>query len=223
MKGKHQIERPEFLSVPEAARLCGVSRNTVFLWIRQGKLDAYRTPGRTNLIRPSDLVRFMNTSGMFVPPGLQDLAEKDERIGGPKPKARIKGQRTLLIVDDESANRRLIARGLGDRYNIEQAETGFEALHLMTQQRDIDVVLLDVRMPGQLGTETLQEMKRLRPDISVIIISGYTEEIPEHVRHDLAVHAILEKPFEMDDLERALENVCALLDGPSALDESADA
>ena len=61
---KSDIPEPKFLSVPESAKICGVSRNTVYMWVRQGKLGAYQTPGRTNLIRPSDLVKFMEENGL---------------------------------------------------------------------------------------------------------------------------------------------------------------
>lgn len=202
---KAKLPQPLFLSVPDAARLCGVSRNTLYTWVRKGKLSAYQTPGRTNLIRPSDLVNFMQTSGLFVPAGLLDLAQKDEANNTPIDKERPDDNRVgILITDDDAATRTVLVRALGEEYKIFQAETGFEALHLLTLRSEIKLVLLDLRMPGQHGLATLSEINSLRPDSKVIIVTGFAGEVPDHVVQDGMAMTVLQKPVRLPELRKAV-------------------
>ena len=203
---KQDIPEPKFLSVPAAAKICGVSRNTVYMWVKQEKLGAYKTPGRTNLIRPSDLVRFMEANGMFVPSSLTELAQEDEKAMGKvmnsvAPDAPANAICSVLVVDDDPLSRSVAARALKDIAIVFQAETGFEALHLLTMHKDIDIVLLDLRMPGQHGTETLREMRKLRENISVIVVSGFASEFPNEMLENGEVYSVLEKPVTVQVLQ----------------------
>lgn len=211
MVKRQEIDRPEFLSVPAAAELCGVSRNTLYSWVRQNKLKAYKTPGRTNLIRPHDLVQFMQTSGMFVPPGLIDLARRDAALG-----AELEGdagdsvhakEHSLLIVDDEPAVRSVLVRALDGIAPIYQAGTGFEALHLITVRTDIKLVLLDIQMPGQVGDETFREIKRLRPDLKVLVVTGFAPDIPSDMKNDPMIVDILDKPVDIHELHEKVAGI----------------
>lgn len=202
---KSDIPQPLFLSVPDAAKLCGVSRNTLYTWVRKGKLSAYQTPGRTNLIRPSDLVRFMEESGLFVPAALSDLAKRDEANQQPVPSDKDKeGSLGVLVVDDEASSRNVIVRALNDEYTMFQAQTGYEALHILTLRPEIKIVLLDLRMPGQHGLATLKELKELRPDIHVIIVTGYAGEIPEDQIASGEIACVLEKPITLPALRESV-------------------
>ncbi len=194
-----------FLSVPEAAKLCGVSRNTLYTWVRRGKLSAYQTPGRTNLIRPSDLVKFMQESGLFVPGPLQDMAQEDESNNQPVPSESGKeGHVGVLVVDDDPTSRSVMVRALNDEYKMFQAQTGYEALHILTLRKEVRVVMLDLRMPGQHGLATLKEIKELRPDIQVVIVTGYAGEIPEELVSSGEVARVLEKPITVEKMRNAV-------------------
>lgn len=203
-----EIPQPQFLSVPDAAKICGVSRNTVYAWVRQGKLGAYQTPGRTNLIRPSDLVKFMHQNGMFVPTSLVELARRDDKTHGmdaPRDTQVKRHDLTVLVADDDPISRSLIVRSIHEMSHVYQAETGYEALHLLTLHRDIDIVMLDMRMPGQHGLETLSEIQELRPDVAVIIVTGYLGDIPPEVLRKPCIARTLEKPFSVRDLQEAVQ------------------
>ncbi|MFT7511193.1 MAG: excisionase family DNA binding protein [Candidatus Omnitrophota bacterium] len=208
---KSDIPEPKFLSVPEAAKVCGVSRNTVYMWVRQGKLGAYQTPGRTNLIRPSDLVKFMEENGMFVPNTLIEMAREDVKLMGGESAPNMGASTNdtmcnVLVVDDDPMSRSLAVRALKEIGQVYQAETGFEALHLLTLHKQIDIIMLDLRMPGQHGLETLTEIKRIRPEASVIIISGFASDIPDDQRNG-AITKILEKPITIQQLQDAIVEV----------------
>lgn len=208
---KPRIKEPNFLTVPDAARLCGVSRNTVYLWVRDERLKAYQTPGRTNLIRPYDLVDFMQTSGMFVPPELATLAKEDQKsdIAHAQTGPGIT-EPCILVVDDEPAIRTLYARMLKNLGPLMQAETGYEALHLMALYPNIRMVLLDLHMPGQHGLNTLREIKAQQPDVPVIIVTGYGADIPEAMIQDGSIACVINKPFTAESLR---ETVARFLPG----------
>ena len=192
---KTRIPQPFFLSVPEAAKLCGVSRNTFYTWVRKGKISAYQTPGRTNLIRPSDLEKFMNESGLFVPPSLTEISQRDTMNNQPvHPGPETQHLPAILVVDDDADLRAITARALSKCATIFQAQTGFEALHLLTLRKEIKLVFLDLNMPGQHGTDTLEEINELRPDVKVIILTGHARDFPPHYLQSGRVLKLISKP-----------------------------
>lgn len=106
----------------------------------------------------------------------------------------------MMLVDDEerflSTTRKLLAR---KGYNVETAESGSEALEKLAAQ-NIHVVILDVKMPGMDGIETLRAIKRRFPLVEVIMLTG-------HATVESAVDGLkagatdyLMKPAEIDDL-----------------------
>ena len=206
------LPKPRFLTVPDAAGLCGVTRNTVFKWVRDGKLKAYQTPGKTNLIRPSDLMKFMAESGMFVPDELAKLASEDAALQMAEAKAAPAEEDSrpkVLVVDDDAAVRNVTNRALQGIAPIYEAETGFEALHLLTLHKDIRVVLLDLHMPGQHGLKTLREIKSLYPDVQVIIVTAYAGEIMPEMSADGTIAKILLKPFKIAEIQQIVKDLLA--------------
>ncbi|NCC51745.1 MAG: response regulator [Spartobacteria bacterium] len=208
---KEELSQPEFLSVPRAAKLCGVTRNTVYTWVKNGKLKAYQTPGRTNLIRPADLVAFMREHGMFVTPPLAELAQMDEKqhatLSGANPET---DKPALLVVDDEPSMRALVTRCLKGFCPLYQAETAYEALHLLTMHPNIKVVLLDLRMPGKHGLEAQQEIIGLRPDVSVAIITGHFDEYAKEILIHSDVERVFKKPFNLEELQAFVQEKLTL-------------
>jgi len=110
------------------------------------------------------------------------------------PKARI------LAVDDEkiildSLRKMLVLGG----YSIDTVESGSEALGLI-RKRDYDFVFTDLKMPGMDGVEVTKAVKHLRPDIDVVVITGYgtIETAVETVQYGAMDY--VEKPFTEDEL-----------------------
>ncbi len=117
-----------------------------------------------------------------------------KRVELDNPKARI------LAVDDEeivlsSFRKLLVLAG----YAIDTVETGSEALGLI-RKNDYDFVFTDLKMPGMDGVEVTKAVKHLRPDIDVIVITGYAsiETAVETVK--FGATAYIEKPFTEDEL-----------------------
>jgi len=112
-----------------------------------------------------------------------------------------KAARTLLLVDDEpnilTALKRLLRR---DGYDILTANSGQEGLALL-EEKAVDVILSDQRMPGMMGVDFLRAVKEKYPDIVRIVLSGYTElkSVTDAVNEG-AVYKFLTKPWEDDQL-----------------------
>ncbi|MBF0259356.1 MAG: response regulator [Desulfamplus sp.] len=79
----------------------------------------------------------------------------------------------VLIVDDEDYFREIILKKLIDKnIDAEGAENGTKALEMLKKQ-DFDVVVLDINMPGIDGIETLRQIKISKPEVEVIMLTGY--------------------------------------------------
>lgn len=105
----------------------------------------------------------------------------------------------VLIVDDEIGPRESLRMILKPNYNVFTAENGNEAIRII-QQIKIDVATLDLKMPGLSGIETLKEIKKIDPDIMVIIITGYgtLKSAIEAIR--FGVFDYIPKPFNVPEI-----------------------
>lgn len=106
----------------------------------------------------------------------------------------------ILIVDDEPDFVDPMVRRLRDR-NLDAVGvlSGAQALDLL-DKREFDVLLLDLRMPGIDGFETLREAKRKQPELGVIMLTGQSASELGAYGLDLADHNYLVKPVPLDDL-----------------------
>lgn len=75
----------------------------------------------------------------------------------------------ILLVDDDQRFRRELIEYLED-YSVIQASSGEDALRLLAQSNEIDLVILDVMMPGLDGIHVLKRMKQMSPDLGIIIL-----------------------------------------------------
>lgn len=112
----------------------------------------------------------------------------------------------VLLVDDEPAVRlvtRKLLMELGRR--VVTADCGKSGIDLFTQyQREIDLVLLDLTMPDLSGAEVLTHLRKIRPDISVIITSGFQPTDAQYLTNEPNVIGFLEKPHTLANLEAML-------------------
>ncbi len=117
-------------------------------------------------------------------------------------------RRTLLIVDDDEGTRQSLSLVFRDAYEILTAADGSEALAIAGGRR-IDAAILDLRMPGLSGIETLDALKEIDPGMEVVILTAY--ETLETARRALRLGArdYLSKPFEVQAMRatvsRAME------------------
>jgi PAS domain S-box-containing protein len=129
--------------------------------------------------------------------------------GGENADTRPLLQATVLAVDDEASVRRTVTRALEMLgCKVVAAENGAVALQRMRQfGRPFDLVLLDLTMPQMDGVETLRELRRIRPELPVVLMSGFAQAqaMARFGEHRLA--GFLQKPFKLDDLSRLVGQV----------------
>lgn len=110
----------------------------------------------------------------------------------------------VLIVDDEQDFLRLFIKRFSLRnLKVEGAGSGAEALKALGE-KDYDVVVLDVKMPGLDGIQTLKEIKKRHPHIEVIMLTGHgsVKSGIEGMSHGAFDYVL--KPFEIDDLQERI-------------------
>jgi CheY-like chemotaxis protein len=123
-----------------------------------------------------------------------------------------KGTETILLVDDEESIRDVAQQALVNfGYKVLTASSGEQALEILADNPGkIDLVVMDLGMPGMGGHRCLQELLRMDPAMKVIIASGYSAD--NHVKRSLEHGAVdyLSKPYLLVDLLKAVR---AVLDG----------
>jgi DNA-binding NtrC family response regulator len=107
----------------------------------------------------------------------------------------------VLLIDDEEAfvsalEKRLVTRNL----NVISACDGQKGLQKLDDEPDVDVVLLDVKMPGIDGISTLREIKKNHPIVEVIMLTGHATVDSAIEGMKLGAYDFLMKPCEIDDL-----------------------
>jgi two-component system cell cycle sensor histidine kinase/response regulator CckA len=121
----------------------------------------------------------------------------------------ITGQDTILLVEDEDAVRSFAARALKLRgYQVYEASGGEEALEIVKKNQDkIHLLITDVMMPNMDGPTLVRAVKRLRPDIQVIFMSGYAEETFRRNDEKAEDLHFLPKPFGLKQLAAKVKDV----------------
>jgi two-component system cell cycle sensor histidine kinase/response regulator CckA len=121
----------------------------------------------------------------------------------------LTGKGNVLLVEDEDAVRMFGARALRNKgYTVLEATSGEGALEVINNARvEIDIIISDVMMPGMDGPTLIRLIREDRPDVKVILISGYSEEtIRGDFGGDDQVH-FLPKPFSLNELATKVKEV----------------
>ncbi len=113
-------------------------------------------------------------------------------------------EESVLVVDDEQAVRNVLHAMLSDEYVIHLAEDGEEALKLL-QDNQCVAVLVDIALPGRLdGFELAEEIRKLSPEIKVILMTGLMMSAENRDRAAVTADALLMKPFDVEELKTTL-------------------
>jgi len=133
-------------------------------------------------------------------------AEKRQAAEGPQAVVKPDEKPGVLVVDDDHVVRIMVQMGLErNGFDVWSASSGREAIHLYRKHRDhIDVVLLDVRMTGLDGLQTLDALRELNPRVQACFITGDTglDKLEELWRRGAA--RVIAKPFHLDELANIL-------------------
>lgn len=119
------------------------------------------------------------------------------------------GSETILLVDDEEDVVEMMhsmLERLG--YQVTSTLNSIEALGTFRLQSEtFDLVITDQTMPQMTGMELVRELRRIRPDIPVILCTGFNEKITEDHTHDLGVEALLSKPVRVREISEKIRKV----------------
>jgi PAS domain S-box-containing protein len=141
-----------------------------------------------------------------TPQGVAKVHSAISSSGVGQPSARTG---TILVVEDEETLRLAVSKALRKSgFSVMEASDGSVAMDLLhTRKDEIDVVLLDVTLPGIASREVFEETQKIRSDLKVIVTSAYSKEMVDASFGGLTVEHFIRKPYQLSDIVRLLGDV----------------
>ena len=182
-----------FLTTEEVLAYLQVNLRTVYRLIKAGKIPAVRV-GRQWRFRKRDIDAWLDSQrprGSRAAPAATSAAP---------PAARAADRPRILVVDDEASIRDLLSKTLAlADYDIDTSPDGRSALERL-RLYPYDLLIVDLKMPGMDGLAVVREAKRLKADLPVIVITGYSTESSAIEALNLGVTSYLTKPFKVSQV-----------------------
>ncbi|EFI36339.1 multi-sensor hybrid histidine kinase [Desulfonatronospira thiodismutans ASO3-1] len=189
----HHIFDP-FFTTKETGKGNGLGLATAYGIINAhgGYIQCYSEPGQGTTFK------------IFFPVQEADALQPDESAPAENAPG---GRETILVVDDEPEIRELTREALESLgYSARVASSGEEALDIYKQQgENVDLVLLDLNMPGMGGRKCLQELLHLDPRVRVLIASGYASNGLDVL--NIGSRGYLGKPYQINELAAKIREV----------------
>ncbi len=176
-----------FLTTEEVLEYLQVNLRTVYRLIKAGKIPAVRV-GRQWRFRKRDIDAWLESQRpRNIRPAPAAL----------RPQAAAATRPRVLVVDDEASIRDLLSKTLAlAEYDVDLAPDGRSALERL-RIIPYDLLITDLKMPGVDGLTVIKEARRLKTDIPVIIITGFSTEASAIEAVNLGVSGYLTKPFRV--------------------------
>jgi excisionase family DNA binding protein len=180
-----------FLTTEEVLAYLQVNLRTVYRLIKAGKIPAVRV-GRQWRFRKSDIDAWLDSQRRGG-----SRSPSSSPAGSAQPPRPSLDRPRILVVDDESSIRDLLSKTLAlAEYDVDTAIDGHSALERL-RLYPYDLLIADLKMPGIDGLSVIREAKRLKTDLPVIIITGYSTETAAIEALNLGVSGYLTKPFRV--------------------------
>lgn len=113
----------------------------------------------------------------------------------------VNGKNTILIADDETEMRELLADLFTESgYNVVHTGNGDDALNMFMENGDINIIILDKKMPGMDGVRCVEKIREIDEEIPVILASGSLRETEKQLLRFYNLNHLLEKPYKFDEL-----------------------
>ena len=175
-----------FLTTEEVLEYLQVNLRTVYRLIKAGKIPAVRV-GRQWRFRKRDIDAWLDSQ-----------RPRGDRAAAPAASAPVRSARQrVLVVDDEASIRDLLSKTLAlAEYDVDTAPDGTTALDRM-RAFNYDLLIADLKMPGMDGLTLIRQAKRIKADLPVIIITGFSTESSAIEAVNLGVAGYLTKPFRV--------------------------
>jgi excisionase family DNA binding protein len=178
-----------FLTTEEVLEYLQVNLRTVYRLIKAGKIPAVRV-GRQWRFRKRDIDAWLDSQ-----------RPRPERTPGLPPTAQAarSARKRVLVVDDEASIRDLLSKTLAlAEYDVDTAGDGAAALDRMRSTTPgYDLLIADLKMPGMDGLTLIRQVKKIKADLPVIIITGFSTESSAIEAVNLGVAGYLTKPFRV--------------------------
>jgi len=177
-----------FLTTEEVLEYLQVNLRTVYRLIKAGKIPAVRV-GRQWRFRKRDIDAWLDSQRTHTPQPVPSVAAPATRSGRPH----------VLVVDDEASIRDLLSKTLAlAEYDVETAPDGNAALERLRETHaGVDLLIADLKMPGMDGLSLIRQVKQLKADLPIIIITGFSTESSAIEAVNLGVAGYLTKPFRV--------------------------
>ena len=177
-----------FLTTDEVLAYLQVNLRTVYRLIKAGKLPAVRV-GRQWRFRKGDLDAWLESQRARTARSAQALPSSSPSAPTARPR--------ILVVDDEASIRDLLSKTLAlADYDVDVAPDGRSAVERL-RMLPYDLLRTDLKMPGMDGLGVIREARRLKADLPVIIITGFSTEASAIEAANLGVAGYLTKPFRV--------------------------
>jgi excisionase family DNA binding protein len=181
-----------FLTTEEVLEYLQVNLRTVYRLIKAGKIPAVRV-GRQWRFRKRDIDAWLDSQRPRGSSRAAAVSAEEPEASGRQATERPR----ILVVDDESSIRDLLSKTLAlAEYDVDTASDGRSALERL-RLYPYDLLIADLKMPGIDGLSVIREAKRLKTDLPVIIITGYSTETAAIEAVNLGVSGYLTKPFRV--------------------------
>ena len=183
-----------FFTTKEMGRGTGLGLATVYGIIKghKGMINVYSELGHGT------------TFTIYLPASEKEVVKEETATGTIE-----RGTETILLVDDEKivleVSRELL-ESMG--YRVYSVESGQEAIALFTEKRnEIDLVILDMIMPGISGGETFDRLREINPGIKVLLSSGYSLNGEAQTIMDRGCKGFIQKPFQIEKLSQKVREM----------------
>jgi excisionase family DNA binding protein len=175
----------ELMTIEEVAAFLSLSTKTIYRLLQRHDIPAAKIGGQWRFDKE------------IINSWIRQLSEAS---GKTKPKANI------LVIDDEEVIIELFKQALiGTGYRVISASNALDGLNLM-RKFSIDLVFLDLRMPGMNGVELFRQIKNTKPNLPVIIITGYPNSDMMSQALVQGPFALMNKPFTDKDVLEAIHS-----------------
>ena len=186
-----------FFTTKTAGRGTGLGLSTVKAILEQigGRITVESEPGKGS------------TFSTYLP--VIDQTIRDAEPAGGRERQDLTGSETILLVEDDEPVRAVIGTMLeGKGYRVLSAHDAKAAIAVLDDvSNDIQLLLTDVVMPGLTGPELAQQARAARPDLDVLLMSGYSEGSESLINTEDDAVALIQKPFSAEQLLRKLREI----------------
>lgn len=173
--GVMSVPGDDVMTVGEVAEELGVSQTTVRNWATQGRLTELRTEGGHRRFSRREVRELARDSG------------------------RLRGRPSVLVIDDDSSIRYIVAEALGaSGIEVVEAASGLAGLSAL-DERNFDLVLVDLMMPGLDGAQVVRTVRGAQLDVPILAFSALGDRVRDRIV-ELGADAFLAKPFSIRDL-----------------------